>query len=744
MENRHHTSFLETKLWPISSCLISAHRPIALSSVLGKLFQKILNKRLLWYLESNNILSPFQYGFRKGRSTIQPLLDLQNEINESSLSKSCLYSIFFDLQEAYPRVWRHYISTKLFEIGLRGNLPSILQSFLNNRTLKVRIQNITSSPLTVQNGVPQGEVFSVLLFLLAINDITKCVKFPLTQRLFADDYNISIRSSNPIRAHRLLQETLDTITKWTSSKGFRFSSTKTYSVIFKKRNPIPALKPLVLQNFHIPSRPSAKLLGMHFDQKLSWTSHIKILKAKCTQALNALKYISHPSKGCNRKLLTQLYKSLIRARLDYGAPIYNLANKSVLTLLDTIQTVSLRLSLGAYRTSPKLSLCAEAAEPPLSYRRLILTSNFLSTISQFPHLPIYNSIFVPNTIHPPTSTNKHIRLQFELSLQKPFITHPLQPIFTLSPPWTLTQPNIRFDLTQISPPNNNIYVQHVRDLLREYPHHTICLSDGSKSKTRTAYAYSIDGNISSCRIRNVASIFTAELMAIFACLSHLAQLPPNNKFLLLTDSLSSLHSLTDPYTTNPLTQRIRLTLLSLNSINSHITFIWIPGHIGLHEHDAVDRAAKQATFFPKVTDRTQLPVSDYKNHYRSLILKSWHTYWSNQTSNKLLRIKKAPVPWKSSFRKSKREEVILSRLRIGHSKITHSHLLSPDNPHPASCPHCLHENLTVDHIFSCPQLQPLRTSLNVPSIISEALNNNSKSVSLSLQYLRLTHFYSSI
>lgn len=158
--------------------LPASYRPIALSSVLGKLFQKILNKRLLWYLESNNILSPFQYGFRKGRNTIQPLYDLQSQINDVTNNKSSLYSIFFDLQEAFPRVWRHLISTELYEIGLRGHLPNILQTFLNDRTLLVRINNITSPPLSVQNGVPQGEVFSVLLFLIAINDITKCVNPP--------------------------------------------------------------------------------------------------------------------------------------------------------------------------------------------------------------------------------------------------------------------------------------------------------------------------------------------------------------------------------------------------------------------------------------------------------------------------------------------------------------------------------------------------------------------------------------
>jgi len=134
-----------------------------------------------------------------------------------------------------------------------------------------RIQNKNSSPLPIQNGVPQGDVFSVPLFLIAINDITKNVYFPITQRLFDDDYNISIRSSHPNGAHRLLQKTLNKISTWASKNGFRFSSLKTYLVIFKRRNPIPSLEPLFLQNFQISLRDSAKLLSILFDQKLTCT-----------------------------------------------------------------------------------------------------------------------------------------------------------------------------------------------------------------------------------------------------------------------------------------------------------------------------------------------------------------------------------------------------------------------------------------------------------------------------------------
>jgi len=149
-------------------------------------------------------------------------------------------------------------------------------------------------------------------------------------------------------------------------------------------------------------------------------------------------------------------------------------------------------------------------------------------------------------------------------------------------------------------------------------------------------------------------------MAIFYCLSHLTLYsPPHGRFSRLTDSLSSLHSLSNRISTNPLIQRVHLIVHSLHSIDSQITFISIPGHIGFPEHNAVDKTAKQATSSPKIIHYTRLPIADLNNHYRSLILQQWNLFRKTQSSNKLLSIKKIPSPWSSSTRDSKREELII-------------------------------------------------------------------------------------
>jgi len=108
-------------------------------------------------------------------------------------------------------------------------------------------------------------------------------------------------------------------------------------------------------------------------------------------------------------------------------------------------------------------------------------------------------------------------------------------------------------------------------------------------------------------------------------------------FILLTDSLSSLEALLDPFSDSLLIQRIDLKRSTLYSINSSITFIWIPGHMNLPEHVAVDKASKEATKFTKIADSISPPASDYEHYFRSLILSSWNSLWQNQQYNMLLQ-----------------------------------------------------------------------------------------------------------
>ena len=89
----------------------------------------------------------------------------------------------------------------------------------------------------------------------------------------------------------------------------------------------------------------------------------------------------------------------------------------------------------------------------------------------------------------------------------------------------------------------------------------------------------------------------------------------------------------------------------------------------------------------------------------------------------------------SSNRSSRHEEIIISRLRIGHTRLTHSYLLLGLYS-PPSCQYCHTEEITVPHFLSCPSFQNLKESFLVPSLLSWALSNSSETITNTLNLLR--------
>ena len=103
---------------------------------------------------------------------------------------------------------------------------------------------------------------------------------------------------------------------------------------------------------------------------------LKKLKAKCQKALNLLRVVAHTDWGADRKILLDLYITIVRSKLDYGCIVYGSARPSYLKTLDTIHHQGIRLALGAFRTSPADSLLVEDNETSLKDRREKLSLQF--------------------------------------------------------------------------------------------------------------------------------------------------------------------------------------------------------------------------------------------------------------------------------------------------------------------------------------------------------------------------------
>ena len=141
--------------------------------------------------------------------------------------------------------------------------------------------------------------------------------------------------------------------------------------------------------------PDFKFLGIIFDKKLSCLSHVTALKDKCKKALNLLKVVAHSDWGADRKVLMRLYRYLIHSKLDYGSIVYGSVRKPTLRILDSIHHESLRLALAAFRSSPVISLYAEASEPSLSCRREKLSLQYFLKLNSNPFNPTHKVVFKP-------------------------------------------------------------------------------------------------------------------------------------------------------------------------------------------------------------------------------------------------------------------------------------------------------------------------------------------------------------
>ena len=718
------------------------YRPIALTSCVCKVLERIINKRLVWYLETNNLISRYQSGFRKNRSTNDQLVRFETFIRNAFIRKQHVVAIFFDLEKAYDTTWKYGIMKDLHDIGLRGHLPQFISNFLSNRSFNVRVGSTLSDTYEQEQGVPQGSILSPTLFNIKINNIAKCIDDDVDCSLYVDDFLICYRSKYMENIETKLQANLNRIENWALENGFKFSKTKTQCVHFCQQHrlhPDPVLK---IYGSQIPFVDEAKFLGLIFDRKLNFISHIKNLKQKCQKALNIMKVLSSTDWGGDKTTLLTLYRSLIRSKLDYGSVVYGSARKSYLKMLDTIHHQGLRLALGAFRTSPVESLYTEASEPPLCVRREKLSLQYITKLAACPQNPAFKDVFQPlykrfyqndvKSIKPLGIRTQHILQEANISIDKitPFT-------FPYAEPWIKKPPEVILNLNHDKKLDTDqvMFKTKFLEIKSKYAAHTAIYTDGSKQEERVACAAVSQHEVLSRRLPNDSSIFSAEASAISLALSYIED-NNHNKFIIFSDSLSVLKSLKNLNHPNPLIQQI-LNKYRFLSFSKHILFCWIPSHIGIRGNETADQEAKSALNH-RITN-LKIPYTDFKPQIRIHTNNKCQQLWDSCINNKLHEINDK-FQNKNTMPVNRKEQVVLTRCRIGHSRLTHSFLLNnEDQPWCIPC----HQVYTIKHILiDCIDLHPFRTRYYNVQNIKELFNNvESKTI---LEFLKDINVYNKI
>ena len=147
------------------------------------------NKRLVWYLEKEKKIDDRQFNFRKQRNTIDAISKI-TKILDKFRRKGITASIFFKIEKVYDKVIREKTLEQLENLGIQERMMEFIRELLGERWIKVRVGGCISQSKQTDLGIPQGGVFSVTLFLVAINGILEKLGNGVDGLLFA--YNLAI------------------------------------------------------------------------------------------------------------------------------------------------------------------------------------------------------------------------------------------------------------------------------------------------------------------------------------------------------------------------------------------------------------------------------------------------------------------------------------------------------------------------------------------------------------------------
>lgn len=297
------------------STSIDNFRPISLLTSISKIFERVVFNILYRYLESNGILTSCQYGFRKGRSTIDAIFKFLNVVSKGVDGSEYTVGAFCDLSKAFDCVDHEILLGKLWCYGVRGSVLNWIASYLYNRQQKVVVDSDGESGyLPVSAGVPQGSILGPLLFLVYINDLPLAA-FSDSVVLYADDTSLVVSHKNKSSMLNCLNDSLQRLSSWFNVNGLQLNADKSQFINFSinNRNCLQYDSSYLSHDLNVVS--SCKFLGLIIDSCLTWRQHIDQLLPKLSQAFFALLTLSHT---VDNKILKQVYFAYVQSLLSYG------------------------------------------------------------------------------------------------------------------------------------------------------------------------------------------------------------------------------------------------------------------------------------------------------------------------------------------------------------------------------------------------------------------------------------------
>ncbi|MCG8032216.1 MAG: hypothetical protein JAZ03_08575 [Candidatus Thiodiazotropha taylori] len=339
------------------------YRPISLTSVPGKVMEKIIRNAIVQHMTDNNLFNPSQHGFIKGKSCLTQLLEFIEDVSQAIDDGYNVDVIYLDFKKAFDKVPHQRLLLKLQNYGIKGQVYEWVKDFLSDRVQRVMVNGTPSEWAEVSSGIPQGSVLGPILFLVYINDMPDVIAVLI--KLYADDAKIYNRVSITDRNNQV-QTSLDNSVDWANEWLMYYNFKKCHHLQIGRQEIDSKYSMKAGNETHELNKvKNEKDLGVIIDSNLLFRDHIT---SKVNLANRNLGIIFRSFTFIDQDMFLHLYKSLVRPHIEYASPVWSPHFKKDSIMIENVQRRATRLvrSLKGYSYSERLR---KLGLPTLEYRR---------------------------------------------------------------------------------------------------------------------------------------------------------------------------------------------------------------------------------------------------------------------------------------------------------------------------------------------------------------------------------------
>lgn len=348
------------------------YRPVSCLNTASKVLEKVACNQLTKFMEDNGLLPTNQHGFRKGRSTMTALTEIQKQWISSTEEGQKTGVLIWDLSAAFDTLDPELLCQKLDIYGVDKKSKGWFYTFLTNRTQRVKIGNQISNPMCLTSGVPQGGILSPIIFTIYGADMEEWVDHS-TVFNYADDTSSSCADKSLDRIQEKLENDAGKILCFMASNGLVANPKKTvYMLLGRNRKEREIIHTIKVGDSLITNSPHSKLLGVTVDEEQCWKEQF-CGKGGLISSLNSRLFaIRRISRQIPFKHKKKLINSLWMSKLRYGLQLCSTVRSSEeerktsnMKLAQLAQNKMLRLMDGATRKDrTRISDLLKKAELP--------------------------------------------------------------------------------------------------------------------------------------------------------------------------------------------------------------------------------------------------------------------------------------------------------------------------------------------------------------------------------------------